>query len=105
MTGGPGESPLPAFLELRGRLRERLEAADGLDLGRVRVRSPFIPLLSVDLGSAFALVAVHERRHLWQARQVLERFLHRPDPPDGPAMRIEDRPMASIAAEQTDGIV
>lgn len=67
-----GESPLPAFLELRSRLRERLEAADGLDLGRVRVHSPFIPLLSVDLDSAFALVAVHERRHLWQARQVRE---------------------------------
>lgn len=67
-----GESPLPAFLELRSRLRERLEAADGLHLGRVRVWSPFIPLLSVDLDSAFALVAVHERRHLWQARQVRE---------------------------------
>lgn len=68
---GSGASPLPAFLALRGRLRERLEAADGLDLGRVRVRSPFIPLLSVDLDSAFALVAVHERRHLWQAARVL----------------------------------
>lgn len=68
--GGPG--PLPAFLALRGRLAGRLEAADGLDLRRVRVASPFVPLLRFDLGSAFRVVAAHERRHLWQARRVRE---------------------------------
>lgn len=64
------EDPLPRFLGLRAQLRERLEAADGLDLGRIRVASPFVPILKFDLGSAFRIVAAHERRHLWQARRV-----------------------------------
>lgn len=69
---GRDPDPLAAFLVLRGRLAEHLEAADGLDLGRIRVPSPFVPLLTFDLGSAFRVVAAHERRHLWQARRVRE---------------------------------
>lgn len=69
---GRDPDPLAAFLALRGRLAERLEAADGLDLARVRVTSPFFAFLSFDLGSAFRVVAAHERRHLWQARRVRE---------------------------------
>lgn len=70
--GGPDASPLPRFEALRGRLGERLEAADGLDLRRIRVTSPFFWWLRFDLGSAFRIVAAHERRHLWQARRVRE---------------------------------
>lgn len=66
------EGPLPRFLALRSRLARRLGDAKGLDAGRVKVRSPFIPLLRVDLVSAFRVVAAHERRHLWQARRVKE---------------------------------
>ena len=62
--------PLTAFLDLRKGFRERLLAADGLDLGRIRMSSPFFALVRFDLGSAFRIVAAHERRHLWQARQV-----------------------------------
>ncbi|MFW6192865.1 MAG: DinB family protein [Gemmatimonadota bacterium] len=70
---GPGPAdPLPRFLALRARLGRRLEAADGLDLGRIRVTSPFIAFARFDLGSAFRMVAAHERRHLWQAGRVLE---------------------------------
>lgn len=70
---GPGdEGPLPRFLALRARLARRLGDAKGLDAGRVKVRSPFIPLLRVDLVSAFRVVVAHERRHLWQARRVKE---------------------------------
>lgn len=67
-----GDAPLAAFLELRERYDRRLEAADGLDLGRIRVRSPFVFLLRFDLGSAFRVIAAHERRHLWQAGRVRE---------------------------------
>lgn len=62
--------PLPRFVTLQDRLIERLDAADGLDLGEVRMRSPFVRLLRFDLGSAFDIVAAHQRRHLWQARRV-----------------------------------
>lgn len=70
--GRPGGSPLPRFEALRGRFGQRLEAADGLDLWRIRVTSPFFWWLRFDLGSAFRIVAAHERRHLWQARRVRE---------------------------------
>lgn len=73
-TDGPGtvggRSPLRGFLALRARLGERLQAAEGLNLRRIRVASPFFTFLRFDLGSAFRVVAAHERRHLWQARQV-----------------------------------
>lgn len=68
-VSGEGE-PLADFLALRGRLAERLAAADGLDLRRVRMSSPFFSLIRFDLGSAFRVIAAHERRHLWQARRV-----------------------------------
>ena len=61
---------LDAFLTLQDRLKECLRSANGLDLGRIRVSSPINSLLKFSLGQAFALTASHERRHLWQARQV-----------------------------------
>lgn len=70
-NSGPRD-PLGAFLALRPRYEECLRAADGLDLGRVRMSSPFVSFLRFDLGSAFRVVAAHERRHLWQARRVTE---------------------------------
>jgi len=70
-SGSEGD-PLSAFLALRPRFAERLAAADGLDLARVRLSSPFFALIRFDLGSAFRLVTAHERRHLWQARRVRE---------------------------------
>jgi len=73
---GPGPDDagdeLARFLALRGRFGRRLEEADGLDLGRARMSSPFLPLVRLDLDSAFRLIAAHERRHLWQAEQVTQ---------------------------------
>lgn len=71
-ASGSEEDPLAAFLALRPRFAERLAAADGLDLARVRLSSPFFAFIRFDLGSAFRLVTAHERRHLWQARRVRE---------------------------------
>lgn len=75
-TGGSGPhgdgDPLSAFLALRPELADRLRAADGLDLGGIRMASPFARFVRFDLGSAFRIVAAHERRHLWQARRVRE---------------------------------
>ena len=44
--------------------------ATGLDLNRVKLRSVIIPLFRLPLGTWFAFLLAHERRHLWQARQV-----------------------------------
>lgn len=61
-----------AFVALRSEIVDRLEAADGLDLEKVRIRSPFVKLVSVNLDTAFRVMSGHERRHLRQAREVLE---------------------------------
>ena len=69
----PFEPILGAFLALGPEIGARLDAARGLDLGRARVVSPVTPLLRLSLGMAFSLLAVHERRHLYQATDVTRR--------------------------------
>lgn len=62
--------PLARFRELRERYAERLRSSDGIDLQRTRLRSPFLPILSMSLDTALAVVCGHERRHLAQAERV-----------------------------------
>ena len=52
---------------------DRLRQANGVDLAKAKVASPSNRLLHISLGSGFALQIAHERRHLWQARQILSR--------------------------------
>jgi len=48
--------------------------AEGLDLRRIRVSSPAVPLLRISLGAWFEATLAHEERHLRQAERVLERL-------------------------------
>jgi hypothetical protein len=70
----PDDQPLPGvianFLTMQDDLRKRIRAANGIDLGRAKVTSPFIRALKMGLGPCFEFLAAHERRHLWQAWQV-----------------------------------
>lgn len=50
------------------------EEAEGLDLKRIQVPSPVAEWLKWSLGIVFHICAAHDRRHLYQARQVLERI-------------------------------
>ena len=61
---------LSEFTDWQDRIDERIRLADGLDLRRARARSPAFPLFAWSLGSLFAITLAHERRHLWQARQI-----------------------------------
>lgn len=56
----------------RGRILERVRQSVGLDLKRAIVVSPVSRLIRVPLGAYLAFLAAHDRRHLWQARQVRE---------------------------------
>jgi hypothetical protein len=62
---------MAAFGAYQVQYIDRLRQANGLDLGRARVSSPPFPWLRFSLGSGFALMAAHERRHLWQAANVV----------------------------------
>jgi len=64
---------------------DRLRQASGLHLSKGRVRSPVAWWIRIPLGSAFAGMLAHERRHLWQARQVALS-------PDFPRLTTTDHP-------------
>lgn len=66
----PVTAVLPTFLHLQDELIRRVQQANGLHLGRVKVTSPWKRILHFSLAATFELVAAHQRRHLWQARQV-----------------------------------
>jgi len=61
---------LPEFVSVRDQLAERVRRADGLDLEGNRTVSPVTRLLRMPLGAYLQFVVTHDRRHLWQARQV-----------------------------------
>ena len=56
---------------MQHRLIDLARAARGIDLGRLRIISPFDKRVRHNLYSAFRIVAAHQRRHLWQAEQAV----------------------------------
>jgi hypothetical protein len=67
--GQPITAVLPTFLHLQDQLALEIEQSDGLDLRRVKVPAPGLPV-RFNLLLTLEWIAAHERRHLWQARQV-----------------------------------
>ena len=67
----PRAEIMAAFRAYQVQFVDRLRQASGLDLRRARVVSPASTWIKMSLNSGFALMAAHERRHLWQARQVM----------------------------------
>lgn len=60
------------FHELRDERIRWVEASRGLHLKRVRMTSPSMRFVRLSLGQWFDFLATHDRRHLWQVRQVIE---------------------------------
>jgi len=62
---------MPRFMSINAELQKLARDLEGIDLQRVKVRSP-LPLLKMSLGARLQLTCAHGRRHLYQARQVRE---------------------------------
>jgi hypothetical protein len=62
---------LTAYRAAHDRIRELLVEAAGWDANRATFRNPFIGLVRMKVSSAFHVIAAHDRRHLWQAQQVV----------------------------------
>ena len=59
------------FDRLQDLLVQCVEASDGLPIQKLKVSSPFAKRLRYNLYSAYRVIPAHQRRHLWQAGQVL----------------------------------
>ncbi len=68
----PKRETLAGFRAYQVQYVDRLRQANGIDLSRSCVRSPLASWIRIPLGSAFASMAAHERRHLWQANKITE---------------------------------
>ena len=72
-VGRPRHDVIAAFRAYQVQYIDRLRQANGLDLARARVSSPIVRWIRMPLGSGFAMMIAHERRHLQQARRVIEK--------------------------------
>lgn len=65
------EETVEEFLALQDEFADCVADAEGLDLRRIRVPSPAVPLLRISVGAWFEASIAHQRRHLSQAREIL----------------------------------
>ena len=69
----PKDRVLAAFDTLQEQLLRCVRDADGLDLGRLRIVSPFDARLKYNLYSCLRIIPAHQRLHLSQADGVIRR--------------------------------
>jgi hypothetical protein len=67
-----GAEVLNSFLAGHDQVRALIEEARDLDLNRIRFRNPFLRLLPWTVGTGLMVIGAHDRRHLWQAEQVIK---------------------------------
>jgi phage host-nuclease inhibitor protein Gam len=67
------EKLLNDYKSLHEKLIQLIKKSELTDLNRTKLSSPVTSLIKVRLGEYFVFTASHERRHLWQAKKVLER--------------------------------
>jgi hypothetical protein len=68
--GTSAADALPAFLAAQQQVLALVLRTDGLDLAARKVPSAISASLRYNVYSSFLVFAAHERRHLWQARNV-----------------------------------
>lgn len=49
-----------------------IQSTQNLDISRIKIMSPVSKLLKFKLTDVFAYIAAHERRHIWQAENVMK---------------------------------
>ena len=70
-----GEEALNAFIRSHDQIRSFADESTEVDLNRIRFKNPFVKLLRFTTGAGLMIMAAHDRRHLWQAKQVQLRIL------------------------------
>jgi hypothetical protein len=76
---GAIDTVLPAFLERQERIVAALHRCRGRAIDTVRMASPVDARIRYSIWSSFLIVAAHERRHLWQAEQAVQKIRRQTD--------------------------
>ncbi len=74
------EAASSAFEESQSRLSEAICFATGLAIDKVTVPCPVCAHITYNAYGAFRMLAAHQRRHLWQIKQILAEFDRRRPP-------------------------
>ncbi len=64
------EEVLAGFLSSHDAIRSLISECGEIDLNKVRFRNPFIGILRFTVGTGLLVMMAHDRRHLWQAREI-----------------------------------
>lgn len=67
----PPATALQRYLTSHDAYRRLVEVANDVDVNTVVVPNPWIKTVRMRVATALLVVPAHDRRHLWQARQVL----------------------------------
>jgi hypothetical protein len=59
------------FEALQNGLAQRVADVNGCDLGKIKLASPFDSRMKYNLYACLRIIPAHQRRHLWQADNVL----------------------------------
>ena len=66
------EEILRAYREAHDTVRGFLRDAVELDTNRATFSNPFFSFIKVSVSTGFLVICAHDRRHLWQAEQVIQ---------------------------------
>ena len=70
-SAGNREEILLAFHAAHDRVRDTVRAAADIDVNRATYMNPFLTFVRMRVGTGLRIITAHDRRHLWQAEQVL----------------------------------
>lgn len=68
---------LAQWVAIHQRLLELIRSDSDLDWNKVKIVSPVASWLKISAIGVFAIIAAHDRRHLWQAEQIREKLFVR----------------------------
>ncbi|HWR15658.1 MAG TPA: DinB family protein [Terriglobales bacterium] len=66
------KDPLREFLQSQEEALDVLRRCNGLDLNKLKIVSPVDARMSYNAYAALKLLPAHQRRHLWQAQQIVK---------------------------------
>lgn len=69
----PVGTALEAYVHSHDNYRRLVALANDVDVNRAVGPNPFFRMVRMRLATALQIIPAHDRRHLWQARQVLAR--------------------------------